>query len=413
MFYNETIKKIVTAVLTYNVFLVIGTNIYGPSWFLMVLGAIGNGLILAWSVQALNQQNQKQQQLYTIRQQSDDRLIALLRKQNESIITYLPYPLLMIDAYGKIELTNDSFKNLLDHKQDSLTIRSESIPYPIRKMINEVYLNEHAITTNIHVNDIDYLCSSTPIKQKGRYQGCLVVLQDITKLLVQEKNQKRFVADASHELKTPITAIKGMIEILTRKQEVDEETRKEFLEQVKIQTDRLQTIVADLLYLSKLSNQRIYLQKQPVDIVGIIKEVEKTFALALKENNLKLKINVKESSIVYGDAHALMTVLSNLIDNAIHYSKDNVIEITIDESNQQHIITIKDYGIGIAKEDLPYVFDRFYRVFNDRNRTTGGSGLGLAITKEIIDAHLGDITIESEINQGSSFIFTLPKLTKS
>ncbi len=342
-----------------------------------------------------------------------EKAYSLLKKQFETVITYLPNPMVVIDQYGGIMLTNETFKLLLNDDADQLTIKNRSIPYALRKVLHDVYLSEQSLTTTIVLNAIDFQCISIPILQQKRYQGCLVVLQDITKLVYQEKIQKRFVADASHELKTPITAIKGMVEILNREDFSDEVAQKDFLTQIQREVERLQAIVKDLLYLSKLSNQTILLNKQPLDAHALVLEAVRTLKLKLDEKKITININHEDHEPLIADSSALLKIFINLIDNACSYSESDRIEIMIKGNQQQKIITITDYGVGILKEDLPHIFERFFRVDDARNRISGGSGLGLSIVKELVEAHNGSVSVASQPNQHTTFTITFPKLTKS
>ncbi len=346
--------------------------------------------------------------------QTQIRSMDLVKKQLETFVTYLPYPMVLINQDGEIELTNDSFKLMLhDKKVDSKSISSKNIPFMIKRVLNEIYLNEESVTTNIAMNAMDYQVVSIPIIQSKRYKGSLVVLHDITKLLYQERVQKRFVADASHELKTPITAIKGMIEILNRDDFDDEKTEKEFLDQIKHETERLEVIVKDLLYLSKLSNQTILLNKQPLDVHAIVSESIKTLKLTLNDKNIHVKIQDVDNDPVIADSASLLAMFTNLIDNVCSYSQATQLEITIDGNDKEKIIVVQDNGIGIGEDDINQIFERFYRVDDDRNRKSGGSGLGLSIVKELVHAHGGEINVTSIVDKFTRFTITLPKLTKS
>ena len=371
---------------------------------LMLIYFLGN--IFKREVSKMKETHQKEKLLW-------DRSLSLLKQQFETLITYLPNPLIVIDLYGDIKLINESFKLLLNDKDDEFNIKSKSIPLALRKMLNDVYLNEQSLTTTIVLDSVDFQCISIPIIQDNRYQGCLVVLQDVTKLLYQERIQKRFIADASHELKTPITAIKGMVEILNREDFDDEQANKEFLVQIQNEVERLQTIVKDLLYLSKLSNQTILLNKQPLDVHAMILEAVKTLKLKINEKNIDVSIHNEDYDVVFADSASLLKVFINLIDNACSYSNSQRIKITIQGNQDQKIIAITDYGIGIQPNDLPHIFERFYRIDDDRNRISGGSGLGLSIVKELIEAHQGSIHVVSLPNKKTTFTVLLPKLTKS
>ncbi len=371
-------------------------------------------IMIVFFISTINKDMERVSLECDLEKQNQLKSIDLVRAKLETLITYLPFPMVLINQDGEIELSNDSFALLMNESNDQLkSINSKGIPFMIKRVLNDIYLNEESLTTNISLNAMDYQCVSIPIIQSRRYKGSLVVFSDITKLLYQERVQKRFVADASHELKTPITAIKGMIEILTREDFNDEKTEKEFLDQIKHETERLELIVKDLLYLSKLSNQTILLNKQPLDVKAIVSEAIKTLKLKLADKNIRVNIQELDKEPLLADSTSLLTVFSNLIDNVCSYSNASQLDIIIDGNQKNKIITLKDNGIGISAEDITQIFDRFYRVDDDRNRNTGGSGLGLSIVKELIGVHNGNVEVQSVVNEYTQFVITLPKLTKS
>lgn len=371
-------------------------------------------IMIVFFISTINKDMERVSLECDLEKQNQLKSIDLVRAKLETLITYLPFPMVLINQDGEIELSNDSFTLLMNESNDQLkSINSKGIPFMIKRVLNDIYLNEESLTTNISLNAMDYQCVSIPIIQSRRYKGSLVVFSDITKLLYQERVQKRFVADASHELKTPITAIKGMIEILTREDFNDEKTEKEFLDQIKHETERLELIVKDLLYLSKLSNQTILLNKQPLDVKAIVSEAIKTLKLKLADKNIRVNIQELDKEPLLADSTSLLTVFSNLIDNVCSYSNASQLDIIIDGNQKNKIITLKDNGIGISAEDITQIFDRFYRVDDDRNRNTGGSGLGLSIVKELIGVHNGNVEVQSVVNEYTQFVITLPKLTKS
>ncbi len=371
-------------------------------------------IMIVFFISTINKDMERVSLECDLEKQNQLKSIDLVRAKLETLITYLPFPMVLINQDGEIELSNDSFTLLMNESNDQLkSINSKGIPFMIKRVLNDIYLNEESLTTNISLNAMDYQCVSIPIIQSRRYKGSLVVFSDITKLLYQERVQKRFVADASHELKTPITAIKGMIEILTREDFNDEKTEKEFLDQIKHETERLELIVKDLLYLSKLSNQTILLNKQPLDVKATVSEAIKTLKLKLADKNIRVNIQELDKEPLLADSTSLLTVFSNLIDNVCSYSNASQLDIIIDGNQKNKIITLKDNGIGISAEDITQIFDRFYRVDDDRNRNSGGSGLGLSIVKELIGVHNGNVEVQSVVDEYTQFVITLPKLTKS
>ncbi len=413
MFFKQNRKQVISSVLLVLVLALVGDRLITVPWvWLVFLLALLIGII-AYLIVLFDHHTYQLERTHHQEITFKDRSQALMKQRFETLITYLPYPLVLIDQYGNILLTNDTFKLLLQNEDDQLTIRSKAIPLLLRRLLNDIYLNERSMTTTLTLSQTDYQVVSIPIVQNDRYQGCLVVLQDITRLLHQERIQKRFLADASHELKTPITAIKGMVEILNRKGFNDDDTRNEFTHQIAIETDRLNTIVKDLLYLSKLSNQTVLLNKQPLDMHAVVMEAVQSLRLKITEKNMDVEVFHDDQDPVLADPSSMLTVLINLIDNAITYSGSKKLIVHIKGNDTQKIIEVTDFGIGIKKKDLPHIFERFYRVDDDRNRQSGGSGLGLSIVKELIEAHQGTIEASSTTDQQTTFTITLSKLTKT
>ena len=239
----------------------------------------------------------------------------------------------------------------------------------------------------------------------------LMVLNDVTKLRKLESIRSDFVANVSHELKTPITTIKGFIETLREGSIEDQVETRHFLDIILKNADRLNSIVEDLLTLSRVEeddkNSRIILRNE---------SVEKPLAAAIEACSLRaFKKRIRFSFHCPGTIRAninaplLEQAVTNLIVNAIKYSDDNTdIELHADSEQDYVCITVRDHGIGIQKEHLPRLFERFYRSDKTRSRKLGGTGLGLAIVKHIVSAHNGEIGVESEVGSGTTFTIKLP-----
>ena len=229
----------------------------------------------------------------------------------------------------------------------------------------------------------------------------------IARLELSFKQMKQFTADASHELKTPLTVLKGEMEIALKTEKTVEgfrEVIKSSLEEI----DRMSALVKSLLNLAKLDS-RVRLPNDNIKLDGIVEErFNQTLPMA-KDKGIDMVMAKKESVIIMGDKIGIGQLLFNLIYNAIKYtSKDGRIEISLEQSDNWAIIKVIDTGIGIAEEDLPHIFDRFYRVDKARTTGAGGVGLGLSICKEIAEAHGGKIEVESEAGKGSVFKVYLP-----
>jgi two-component system phosphate regulon sensor histidine kinase PhoR len=220
-----------------------------------------------------------------------------------------------------------------------------------------------------------------------------------------------FVANVSHELKTPLTLIKGYIETLEDKVINDTKKAGRFISIIKDHADRLSNIIDDLLSLSELELSRDSIVKSEFDLKSLIDDIVLGFghALAAKQQKLTLEVQGQDFKIS-ADRDKIEQVFVNLIDNSIKYTGESgKIEICLDRQNGEFVVTVEDSGIGIPREDLDRVFERFYRVDKARSRQLGGTGLGLGIAKHIVLAHKGEIHIESDINRGTKVFVTLPR----
>ena len=201
--------------------------------------------------------------------------------------------------------------------------------------------------------------------------------------------QKRFIADASHELKTPIAVIKGMVEILNREDFDDEETRREFMDQIEQEINRLDILVKDLLQLSRLSLSTVLLEREKTDLCLVIDKAVKSLEKKAEKKGLRIVKEYQNHDLVFCDPLKMSQVVLNLLSNAIKYSDRGTITLKTREEGSWYVLQVRDEGHGIVAEDLEKIFDRFYRVDDDRSRSSGGSGLGLSIVKSIVEAHHG------------------------
>ncbi|MGE5583247.1 MAG: two-component system histidine kinase PnpS [Bacillota bacterium] len=239
-------------------------------------------------------------------------------------------------------------------------------------------------------------------------RGVVAVIGDITKLRQLETMRKDFVANVSHELKTPLTSIKGFIETLLDGAVNEKETAHKFLSIIYQETDRLNNIIHDLLDLSKLESGKTELKKRRVNLSRLLDEIVLSVQNRLRNKKLELKREIR-ANIFWGDEELLREVVLNLLDNAIKYTPEGgSIQIGSYETSGGSVFYIKDTGLGIPKESLPRIFERFYRVDKGRSRAMGGTGLGLSIVRHIVERHGGKVSVVSELGKGSQFSFIIP-----
>ncbi len=317
------------------------------------------------------------------------------------IIASIPSALVYINQRGEFDVSNKKFNSILN--VEALNVYDSRIDTNFRQMLLDAFLNEKQFIRQEVFNDVNYQVLSIPMLKKGRYNGCMIILQDITRLLEGEKMQKQFIANASHELKTPIASIKGMSEVLNRSDFDDEETSKEFLARIQIESARLEQIVEDLLLQSKLMENKLHLEKTEFNLrqffEGLIYEKRRELHMA----NIEVILNCPSDVMIVGDHFRLSQVFINLFNNAINYATNESIKIDCNISRKNWNIRFCDTGAGIDESVIPHIFERFYRADAARERYSGSTGLGLAISKAIIEAHGGHIQVESELGKGTCF----------
>lgn len=229
------------------------------------------------------------------------------------------------------------------------------------------------------------------------------------KLETLEHSRNQFVSDASHELKTPLATMKIMIESLIYQPDMEEELRTEFLSDVNKEIDRLSAIVSDLLTMVRADAHNMKLARQRMSLAAIVKEAAHRLKPLAETKEQQISLDMQDSGDMYADPAKLGQVVYNLMENAVKYTQaGGHIEVSLQRSGRDAVLTVQDNGPGISKENLSHVFERFFRVDKARSRETGGTGLGLSIAQQIVTLHDGTIRAESEEGQGTRFIVELP-----
>jgi len=334
-------------------------------------------------------------------------LFAELSRQKESldtIVSSVQEGLVVLDKEERISLSNESFEKIA--KKDSIAKRFywEIVREPMfGELVKEVRQEEKNLTREVNLNGRVYLCSATFIQARNEI---VVILHDITTIKNIEKIKKDFVVNVSHELRTPLTAIKGFAETLA--EEIDARGRQ-YVEVIQRNTDRLIYIIQDLLTLAELEEKGADVSLESVDTKKLAENVIRIFKHKAKEKNLSLNL-VAEDGVphIRADAFKLEQLFINLVDNSIKYTETGDVTVSIKKADEAVTIEVKDTGIGIPREHLARVFERFYVVDKSRSKKLGGTGLGLSIVKHIVLLHDGNIDVESTPGRGTKFIISLP-----
>ncbi|HHT9120313.1 MAG TPA: two-component system histidine kinase PnpS [Candidatus Hypogeohydataceae bacterium YC41] len=250
----------------------------------------------------------------------------------------------------------------------------------------------------------------SPIQESGKVSGAAVVLHDITDLKKLEKTRVEFVANVSHELKTPLASIKGFVETLKDGAVDEPENARRFLGIIEKHSNRLDNLINDLLNLSRIELRETPLELKRIRLLSLIKKITTNLEDRIREKNHVLELLVKPEGLeLVADEPLLDQALTNLLDNAIKYTPEGGrLSISAREDGGRIELSVADTGIGIPEQDLPRIFERFYRVDKARSREMGGTGLGLAIVKHIMLAHGGEARVKSQPGLGSTFTLSFP-----
>jgi len=341
----------------------------------------------------------------------------------QTILKGMAEGVLVVDEKNHIIMINDTLRTLFSPSTEVVDktplelIRHTELEGAIHKAIQEGKNSSFELTlpTSLgkifEVNVVGILPPPEEEQKEGHgMSGAIAVLHDISRLKELEKIRQDFVANVSHELRTPLTTIKGYTETLLDGA-LKEEVAPQFLQVIQKHTDRLAKIVEDLLTLSKIETKEFQLKKEKLYLSELIDDVLDFVKEGAKKKKISIDaVHISSSFIIEGDRNILEQILINLLDNAIKYGREGgKITISANQKDQKEIeVSVRDNGIGIPQEDLPRIFERFYRVDKGRSQELGGTGLGLSIVKHLISAHGGRVWAESQLGEGSTFYFTLP-----
>ncbi|MFC7371358.1 two-component system histidine kinase PnpS [Fictibacillus iocasae] len=338
-----------------------------------------------------------------------DRLKTLIENMGSGLI--------LIDSNGYINLVNRAFKEYFKEHADSWTghLFYEVFPHAeIKEVVKETYLTEKNVRRDVllpvHIERKHFSVDSVPIlDSNGKLRGIVLVFHDISEMKKLEQMRKDFVANVSHELKTPITSLKGFAETLLDGAGENPEYRKKFLTIILNESERLQSLIQDLLDLSK-TEQGFKLDWQPVTLSLLVKETMEMLEKKAGEKGIALDFSSKGDTMMDGDAPRIKQIIINLISNSLTYTPaGGRVAIDVKDEGSSVLLSVSDTGIGISEDEISRIFERFYRVDKARSRNSGGTGLGLAIVKHLVEAHHGTIDVKSAVGKGSTFTIRFHK----
>lgn len=333
------------------------------------------------------------------------------KRQTDTILEHMTDGVISFDMQGKVTYINPAAIEMLEINNNDNTFEKIFSKYEDINMEKIIYLeNWTSSETKIENGKATMNLFFVPFKDEiNRPNGVMVVVQDITEHVKLDNMRKEFVADVSHELKTPLTSIKGFSETLLEG-ECDKDTEKHFLEIINDNADRMERLVQDLLILSRYDSKRNSSKVMEFDLGELAKKCTEKFEIEVKKKGQLLECFVTaDVPPVKADRDGIERVIINIISNSVKYTPNGgKINVYVGYVHNDAYIKIKDTGIGIPKDDLDKIFERFYRVDKARSRQLGGTGLGLSIAKEIMEQNNGIITVKSQVGKGTEVVIRIP-----
>lgn len=345
--------------------------------------------------------------------QEKEQLSGILRSMADGVIT--------LNRKGHMLVTNPPADQFIDswfYEHENGLPNHDLLPGELQEMLEEVITKEKEIMTELVVQGRSFVVIMTPLYDKTYVRGAVAVIRDMTEERRLDKLRKDFIANVSHELRTPISMLQGYSEAIVDDIAESKEDKNELAQIIYDESLRIGRLVNELLDLARMEAGHIQLNRELVDLHDYIERIVKKFTGLANDKNITIQVQVDEDlGQVYFDYDRIEQVLTNLLDNAIrHTDHDKLVFVDVEKEEEDVQFSIRDQGIGIAEEDLPFVFERFYKADKSRKRSEGGktgTGLGLAIAKNIVEAHKGSISVHSKQGEGTTFLFRLPNINES
>ena len=330
-----------------------------------------------------------------------------------TVLFSLTDSIIMIDANEQILLANPAAENLFNFKEINIvghTLIEAIHDYEIDEVVKKCIVTAHEQNAQLETAGRYIRVVVVPISP-GHSAATLILIQDLTELRNLQTMRRELIGNISHDLRTPIAGIKAMVETLQDGALKNKKIATDFLTKINSEVDRLTQMVSELTELSRIESGKAELKMEPLNINLLIEEIVVQMNPLAESKPVVLTTNLETSlPIIKADKERIRQTLINLIHNAIKYNNPGGKVIVFTTHNEKSItVNVSDTGMGISKEDLPHIFERFYKA--DKARTKGGSGLGLAIAKHTIQAHGGEISAKSEEGKGAVLSFTLPKMS--
>ncbi len=369
---------------------------------------------------------QKETDFLRMEREKSLRDIATEKSKVKTIINCMGDGVLVCDRDGCIVLTNPAASRMIKVSETSLlgNLLSQCNLHPeLSKTIEESLTTKDLAYTSVsqelsigESEEIFLRAHTAPVRNDiGEIMGSVTVLQDISHLKELDKMKSEFIAMVTHELRAPIAAVEQQLTVILNRMAGElTEKQEQLLSRAKERTKGLLALIKDLLDLSKIEAGKMVQYKEPLGLQEVIQKVVDLMKAEADERKINLQFTSSETPLIHADRNSMEGIFTNLISNAIKYTPERgEVWVKLGEEGGFVKATVSDTGFGIKKEDLPRIFDKFYRVKTTETRQIVGTGLGLSIVKSIVDAHLGSISVESEVGKGTTFTVLFPKESNS
>lgn len=341
--------------------------------------------------------------------QEKEQLSSIVRSMADGVIT--------INRHGEMIVTNPPAEKFIEdlyfHNNIELVDAERKLPLEIKQVFDQVVTGEKEVLQELSVQGRNWVMIMTPLYDQTVVRGAVAVIRDMTEERRLDKLRKDFISNVSHELRTPISLMQGYSEAIMDDIADSKEEKNELAKIINEESLRMGRLVNELLDLSRMETGHFQLNTETIQVSSFIQRILNKFRALVKENNIRLELTADykfETAIL--DPDRMDQVFTNLIDNAITHTRENgYVHVLVNNTKDHLSVEIRDNGSGIPEEDLPFIFERFYKADKSRTRNAKqkGTGLGLAIVKNIIEAHQGTISVKSKVGIGTTFSFKIPQ----
>ncbi len=339
-------------------------------------------------------------------------LINQEKEQLSSILTSMTDAVLTFNKDYQVLVSNPQADELLQKWYANKELEGDSdIPAELQHLLEHVFYLEEELDEEVEIKGYYFSVSISLLYSNESVRGAVVVMRDMTEQHRLDKMRSDFIANVSHELRTPISMLQGYSEAILDDMVTTEEEKNEMIRIIYDESKRMGRLVTELLDLARLESGYLSIYKEEVLIIPTIERITQKFEQIAKEKNIHLSLehSLNPELLLTIDEDRMEQVLTNLIDNALrHTPEQGSVTVRLEKSDKQLAISVADTGFGIPEEDIPYIFERFYKADKARTRGKGGTGLGLAIAKNIVERHNGNLSVESTLGEGTTFFIKLP-----